>query len=159
MSTHTGASAPSTAPEFTIARTFDAPRDLVWRAWTEVEHLAGWLHPFGVTTDSISFDVREGGLYRYTMTNEETGEQYPTGGVFLEVAPQERLVFTWGSPDDSAEEAASVITLTFTEDGERTEMVFHQRGFAGAPGDGYVYDGWDEALNNLAAHLGNQPVR
>lgn len=49
--------------------------------------------------ETISFDVREGGRYRYTMVNIETGEEFPTGGVFLEVVPFERLVFTWGYPD------------------------------------------------------------
>src|SRR5690625_6113348 len=70
-------------PEFTIVRTFDAPRELVWRAWTEDTELAQWLRPFGVTTDSVSFDVRVGGVYTYTMTNDETDEKFPTGGQFL----------------------------------------------------------------------------
>lgn len=140
--------------EFTIARTFDAPRDLVWRAWTEEAHLAQWLHPFGVTTDSVAFDVRVGGAYSYTMKNEETGDEYPTGGVFLEVEPQDRLVFTWGEPGAPVDDAP-VITLTFTERGDSTELLFHLRGIAGQPGDGYVYDGWEEALTNFESHLRN----
>lgn len=139
-------------PEFTILRTFDAPRELVWRAWTEEAELAQWLRPFGVSTDSLSFDVRVGGRYAYTMTNEETGERFPTGGVYLEIEPISRLVFTWGEPGAPVE-SAPVITLTFTAQGDRTELLFHLRGFAGTPGDGYVYDGWDEALTNLDRHL------
>lgn len=139
-------------PHFTITRLFDAPRDAVWRAWTDEAELAAWLRPFGVSTDSVSFDVREGGRYRYTMTNDETGQTYPTGGTFLEVRPKDRLVFTWGSPDDPVE-SAPVITLGFTDLGDRTELVFHLRGIAGAPGDANVYDGWDEALTNLGRHL------
>lgn len=143
---------PAGPPEFSITRVFDAPRELVWRAWTEDAELAQWLHPFGVSTDSVSFDVRVGGRYRYTMTNDETGERFPTGGEYLEVAPVERLVFTWGDPDASVEEAP-VITLTLIPRGEKTEMVFHLRGIAGTPGDGFVYDGWDEALTNIGRHL------
>jgi len=85
----------SEKPEFTITRRFHAPRELLWRAWTEESELAQWLRPFGVSTESVSFDVRVGGTYRYVMVNDETGEEYPTGGEFLEVAPLERLVFTW----------------------------------------------------------------
>lgn len=139
-------------PEFSITRLFNAPRKTVWRAWTEDPELAQWLRPFGVSTDSVSFDVRAGGTYRYTMTSEETGEKFPTGGTFLEVDPMDRLVFTWGDPETPVE-IASVITLTFTEHDDGTELAFHLRGFAGQPGDGFVYDGWDEALTNLNRHL------
>ena len=145
----------STAPEFTITRTFDAPRELVWQAWIEEDQLANWLFPFGVTTSSIAFDVRPGGSYAYTMTNVETGEQFPTGGVFLEVEPIERLVFTWGKPGDDVDTAPR-ISLTFIPHGDRTELVFHMLGHAGKPGDGYVYDGWVEALTNFARHLAGE---
>lgn len=139
-------------PEFSITRVFDAPPELVWRAWTEEAELAQWLKPFGVSTDSVSFDVRTGGQYAYTMTNEETGETFPTGGTFLEVEPMHRLVFTWGEPEAPVD-TAPVITLTLTEHDGGTELVFHLRGYNGKPGDGFVYDGWDEALTNLERHL------
>lgn len=139
-------------PEFSITRLFNAPRETVWRAWTEESELAQWLRPFGVSTDSVSFDVRVGGTYRYTMTSDETGEKFPTGGTFLEIDPMDRLVFTWGDPETPTE-TAPAITLTFTEHDDGTELVFHLRGFAGQPGDGFVYDGWDEALTNLGHHL------
>ena len=146
----------SEVPEFSITRIFNTPRERVWRAWTEDEELARWLRPFGVSTDSVSFDVRVGGQYEYTMTNDETGEKFPTGGVFIEVEPIERLVFTWGEPDAPTEKAP-VITLTFHAlDPDRTELVFHLRGFEGKAGDGFVYDGWDEALINFSRHLSNE---
>lgn len=148
------------SPEFSITRIFNSPRDLVWKAWTEEPELAQWLHPFGVSSDSISFDVQVGGKYRYTMTNDETGEKFPTGGQFLEVEPMDRLVFTWGDPG-APESSEAVITLDFTalEGGEQTELVFHLRGFPGQPGDNNVYDGWDEALTNLSNHLSRPAVR
>lgn len=149
----------TSAPEFSIIRIFDVPRELVWAAWTEESELAQWLRPFGVSTDSVSFDVRVGGHYAYTMTSNETGEKFPTGGVFLEVEPIDRLVFTWGEPGAPVE-TAPVITLTFTAQGaERTELKFHLRGFEGKPGDGFVYDGWDEALTNFGRHLAGEPLR
>lgn len=148
----------TTQPEFSITRSLDAPRKLVWRAWTEESELAQWLRPFGVSTDSVSFDVRIGGHYAYTMTNDETGEKFPTGGVFLEVEPMDRLVFTWGEPGAPVE-TAPVITLSFADQGSGTELVFHLRGFAGEPGDGFVYDGWDEALTNFERHLAGEALR
>lgn len=144
-------------PEFSITRVFDAPPELVWRAWTEEAELTQWLKPFGVSTDSVSFNVREGGKYAYTMTNDETGEKFPSGGTFLEVEPMRRLVFTWGEPEAPVDTAA-VITLTLTEHDGGTELVFHLRGFDGRPGDGFVYDGWDEALTNLERHLAGAPL-
>lgn len=157
MNTTTGpsAEAPQQTPEFSITRVFNAPPELVWRAWTVDDELANWLHPFGVTTDSVSFDVRVGGRYAYTMTNDDTGDKYPTGGEYLEVVPNERLVFTWGNPGDPVE-TAPVITLTFAEHPDGTELVLHMRGYAGRPGDGFVYDGWAEALTNFGRHLAGE---
>lgn len=147
----------STTPEFSITRVFDAPPELVWRAWTDEAELAQWLRPFGVSTESVSFDVRVGGRYSYTMTNDETGEDFPTGGEFLEITPLHRLVFTWGEPDAPIH-GTPVITLTLTPQGERTELVFHLRGFDGRPGDHNVHDGWDEALSNLGRHLAGEEL-
>ncbi|WP_159881551.1 SRPBCC family protein [Paenibacillus puerhi] len=138
-------------PEFTITRTLNARRELVWQAWTEAKQLAAWLP--STPLESISFDVREGGDYHYTMVNNKTGEEYPTGGVFLEVKPFERLVFTWGHPNDPN---SPVVTLTLTEQGNHTEMTFHLRGVAGHPGDRFFYDGWSSTLDTLATHLLDQ---
>ncbi|WP_127587924.1 SRPBCC family protein [Paenibacillus koleovorans] len=143
-------SASTEIPEFTITRTLHALRELVWRAWTEKNELACWLP--STPLETISFDVREGGRYQYTMVNAKTGEQYLTGGVFLEVITFERLVFTWGYPDAPIE-ASPVVTLTLTERGDSTEMIFHLRGVAGHPGDKYFYDGWSHALDDLMSHL------
>ena len=143
-------------PEFTLTRTLDAPRELVWRAWTDESELAAWLpNPL----ESVAFDVREGGRYQYTMIDPQTAEKFPTGGVYLEVVPFERLVFTWGNPDEPAD-SASVATVTLDSDGERTQMTFHLRGFAGYPGDEFVYDGWSDTLDTLArrAASASRPV-
>jgi uncharacterized protein YndB with AHSA1/START domain len=140
----------TSAPEFTITRILNARREIVWRAWTEKKELAVWLP--SAPLESISFDVREGGRYRYTMVNKETGQEIHTGGVFLDVIPHERLVFTWGYPDAPIEDSP-VVTLTFTEQGDHTEMIFHLCGFAGHPGDQYVYDGWSNTLDDLVRLL------
>ncbi|GAA2033529.1 hypothetical protein GCM10009819_17020 [Agromyces tropicus] len=141
--------------EFTITRTFDAPRDLVWRAWTESADAAAWWHPRGIEIKegSVAIDVRPGGRYAYTMVNPADGSEYPTAGVYREVDPPRRLVFTWASPGDP-DDLAPVVTVELAELGdERTEMRFHVRGVAGRPGDEDVYDGWDSAFDVLGEHL------
>lgn len=141
--------------EFTVTRRLDAPRDVVWRAWTDPKELAHWLFPHGATTppESISAEVRVGGAFRYTMIADDTGEKYPTECVYLEVVEPERLQFTWAEPGVPID-SAPVATVTLLERDEQTELIFHLRGIAGRPGDDDVHDGWSEALDNLAAHLG-----
>lgn len=76
-----------------ITRTFNAPRDLVWRVWTEPAHIAQWWGPKGFTTRVEEMDLRPGGKSRYVMIGPD-GAEYPGEGVFQEVVPQERIVTT-----------------------------------------------------------------
>lgn len=141
--------------QFTITRIFDAPRDLVWRAWTESADAAEWWHPRGIEIKdgSVSVDARPGGRYAYTMVNPADGSEYPTAGVYRVVDPPRRLVFTWGSPGEP-DDTAPVITVDLRElDDDRTEMLFHVRGIDGRPGDENVYDGWDSAFDLLGEQL------
>jgi uncharacterized protein YndB with AHSA1/START domain len=144
------------AKQFTITRVFDAPRALVWRCWTDPDEAPYWLHPRGIVTprESVDFDVRTGGAYRYTMVAED-GTEYPTVGTYREVAPPERLVFTWGSPGDD-DASMPLVTIDLAEhgpSGAQTQMTFHLEGIAGVPGDGYVHDGWAEALDLLEERI------
>ena len=145
-----------TMPAFTIIRVFDAPRDLVWRLWTDPDEAPHWLHPRGIVTprDSVEFDVRPGGRYRYTMVAPD-GATSPTVGTSREVEPPERIVFTWGSPGDPDDEMP-LITVDLADHGDgggQTRMTFHLQGIAGEPGDQNVYDGWSEALDLVADRL------
>jgi uncharacterized protein YndB with AHSA1/START domain len=153
---------PTRERQFTITRVFDAPRALVWRCWTDPNEAPAWLHPRGVTTprERVEFDVRPGGRYRYTMVAAD-GTEYPTVGTFREVSPPDRLVFTWGNPGD-ADEDRPLITIELADHGsagEQTRMTFRLRGLTGAPGDGYVYDGWSEAFDLLVERLRGAEVR
>jgi uncharacterized protein YndB with AHSA1/START domain len=139
---------------FTLVRNFDATPAEIWRAWTDPDEAATWLHPRGVTTprESVEIDARVGGRYTYTMINDASGEEYPTHGVYLEVVENERLVFTWGNPGEDDDDVP-VITVTIEDLGELTRMTFDIRGVAGVSGDDYIYDGWEQALDELAAGL------
>ena len=78
---------------FTLTRWLDAPRDRVWRAWTDPRELAQWWGPHGFTNPVAEADVRPGGSLRIVMRSPE-GEEFPMSGEFLEVDPPARLVFT-----------------------------------------------------------------
>jgi uncharacterized protein YndB with AHSA1/START domain len=115
----------ATAQEIPITRVFDAPRELVWKAWTEPDQLAQWWGPPGWTTplDTITMDVRPGGAFRLTGISED-GTEMPQEGVYREVVEPERLVFEEPAKNNWHEGAVSVVTLTDLGDG-RTEMVSH----------------------------------
>jgi uncharacterized protein YndB with AHSA1/START domain len=83
----------ATRPDMTIVRVFDAPRHLVWKAWTEPQHLAQWFGPKGFTNPVCEVDPRPGGTLRITMQSPD-GTLYPMVAVFNEVVELERLVWT-----------------------------------------------------------------
>jgi uncharacterized protein YndB with AHSA1/START domain len=113
---------------FTMTRVFEAPRERVWREWTEPERFADW---FGgteseVPVSTVSMDVREGGSWRATMFAGPGRREIQWRGEFLEVIEPERLVLTFADrPGDRYE--LVIVELTDLGDG-RTEMVFEQRG-------------------------------
>jgi uncharacterized protein YndB with AHSA1/START domain len=112
----------TTAQEIEITRVYDAPRELVWRAWTEPEELVRWWGPSGWSTplDTVTMEVRPGGTFRLTSISDE-GAEMPVAGVYREVAEPERLVLE--EPPDHAWHEGSVSTVTFTDLGEgRTEV-------------------------------------
>jgi uncharacterized protein YndB with AHSA1/START domain len=139
----------------TITRVFDAPRALVYKAWTTPEHFAAWYGGADaeVPLDRISLDVRPGGAWSLVMLVPDHGEM-PFHGVYREVVAPERLVFTVkdaSSPDDIEGE---IVTVTFADRGESTEMVFHQGG-GNLTGEQYegAKHGWGLFFDALSDHL------
>jgi uncharacterized protein YndB with AHSA1/START domain len=114
-----------TPRDITITRVYDAPRELVWRAWTEPDRLARWWGKRGwnAVPSSITMDVRPGGVFRVLTVHEEDGAELLTEGVYREVVAPERLVFA-EPPRENCHEGARG-TVTFTDLGDNgTEMVF-----------------------------------
>lgn len=146
----------TTDREFTITRVFDAPRQLVWKAWTDPEHLARWWGPHDFTTplSTISMDVRPGGRLRATMIADADRTQYPFEMVYREVVEPERLVLAWGDPRHPvAPQGAAVATVTFTDLGDKTEMRFHQAGINTDEGHTNANAGWSQSFERLAESL------
>lgn len=118
----------ATTREVTIRRVFDAPREQVWRAWTEPEQLSRWWGARGWSAplSEIRMDVRPGGEFRVLGVRDSDGAQMPTVGVYREVLAPERLVFAEAADEGCPESEGSVGTVMLTDLGDgRTEMVFH----------------------------------
>jgi uncharacterized protein YndB with AHSA1/START domain len=106
----------------TLTRAFDAPRALVWRAWTDPKSVAQWFGPRGFNSSVPEFDVRVGGAFRIVMHGPD-GNDYPMKGVFLEVVPPERLVYTNIALDsDGNHLLEGETTVTFTEQHGKTTL-------------------------------------
>ena len=106
--------------EFTLTRLFEAPRPLVWEAWTRPEHIEKWFGPDGFTTRNIAMDVRPGGLWRFTMTGPD-GTVFRDRAEYLEVVPAERLVYWHGNDKDDDPERFHV-TVTFADEAGGTRV-------------------------------------
>jgi uncharacterized protein YndB with AHSA1/START domain len=143
------------AEGITTTRTFDAPRERVWKEWTEPERFADW---FGggeseVPLSTLSMDVRSGGSWRATMFAGAERREIQWKGEYLEVAEPERLVFTLS--DQPGEDAYEVVTVVLTDLGDgRTEMHFQQRG-GGLSAEQYkgAEQGWSSFFDRIAEHL------
>ena len=109
--------------KISISRIFAAPRDLVWRAWTEAEQLAQWFMPHGFTVPACHMDLRPGGKFTMTVRGPD-GTESPTGGEFKEIDPPQRLVFTTTAFDgpDGVPMLEVLNTVTFADRGEKTEL-------------------------------------
>jgi uncharacterized protein YndB with AHSA1/START domain len=144
--------APRHGHTLVIKREFDAPRDLVFRAWTEPRHLIHWYGPAGFTVTHAERDARPGGAWRSCMRSPE-GADHWVGGVYREVVPPERLVFThvWESPGHAIGHE-TICTVELSDAGtRRTAMVFRQDHIESeASRDGHA-GGWGGAFDRLEA--------
>lgn len=154
----TSAGLSTTEPqEFVTTRVFDAPRELVWRAWTDPKHLAQWWGPHRFTNPVCEVDVRPGGAIRIHMRGPD-GTVYPMTGVYREVVEPERLVFASAALDPEGNPLFEVLnTLVFTEQGRKTTLrlqarVIKSTAFAAQHLKG-MDAGWTQSLERLAAQL------
>ena len=165
----TGASARN-PDEFVITRTFDAPRDLVFRAWTEREHLMRWWGPKGFTMRAGKIDLRPGGVFHYGMRAPDGSDMWGRW-IFREVVKPERLVFIASFSDEQGGEARhpmapdwpleTLSTITFADEGGRTTVTIrwtpHKATDAErktfAAGRDSMQKGWTGTLDQFADYL------
>jgi uncharacterized protein YndB with AHSA1/START domain len=159
--------------EFVITRTFDAPRALVFKAWTDPKHMAQWWGPDGFTNPVCELDVRPGGAWRIVM-RAPNGEEHPAKGVYREIVPPERLVFTidhselsdqWhdhvnpGRDKSKGKPALEGIsTVTFDEQNGKTILTIRTRFESVQILEAFakmgMAQGWSQSLERLAQELG-----
>lgn len=153
--------------ELRITRTFDAPRELVWKAWTDQRMIQKWWGPRGVTNPTCEWDARPGGrIYIVMLAGKELGPaegmKWPMKGTFREVTPQSRLVFVGGALDDVDRSSDTfieqVVTVDFEDLGGKTKMDLHlvvtKAEGARAPGalQGMT-QGWSQQIDKLGELL------
>jgi uncharacterized protein YndB with AHSA1/START domain len=137
-----------------MTRTFDAPRSLVFEAWTERRHLEHWQGaPQGFTVTTEEADIRPGGRFRICMRSPE-GVDHWLQGVYREVVAPERLVFTHTWLDAERKPGTeTLVTITFAERGGKTELTLRQTGFKSEESRAGHEGGWASTFDRLAEYL------
>lgn len=153
MAAMTDAAPRSVAHELLITRVLDAPRALVFRAWTEPERLVRWWGPRGFSTPSCKMDVRPGGAWRVCMRSPE-GSLHWLRCTYREVEEPARLAFTWAWEDAEGRPGhETLVTVDFVEQDERTRLVVHQAAFESESARDSHHEGWSGTLDRLADFL------
>ncbi len=159
--TDTRAAMKAAERELVITRVFDAPRELVWKAWTDPAHVAKWWGPKGFTTPVCALDLRPGGAIRIDMRGPD-GVVAPMTGVFHDIVESERLVFTTSAFEDAEGHPQLDVlnTVTFAEHDGKTTLTLQAVVVTAAPTVGHVQaalvgmeEGWTQSLDRLGDDL------
>ena len=136
---------------FQVRRVYKAPVAAVYAAWTDPEQVKHWMGPSDDFGESeVTMDVRVGGRYRIVM-HAPDGEVHRVGGVFREVVPNKKLVYSWAW--ESTPERESLVTLEFKPSGEGTELVLAHQQFADPQARDKHQEGWIGCLDRLGRFL------
>jgi uncharacterized protein YndB with AHSA1/START domain len=137
-----------------ITRIFDAPRELVWKAWTEPERMVKWHGPRGFTCIIERSDFRPGGAFRIHMRGPENDEHWRQG-VFREIVAPERLVMAgcWADAQGRPVGPETTVTVTLENLGARTQLTLHQALFESVTARDAHNGGWNSSLDCLAEYL------
>ena len=151
--------------ELRIVRVFDAPRERVWKAWTDPEQVKSWWGPRSFTAPFAKIDLRVGGKYLYCMRSPD-GKDYWSTGVYREIVPLQRIVATdsfadekgnvvpashYGMPSDVPMEMQ--VTVTFEEVGGKTRMTLKHVGIPAGDQSKMAEMGWNTSFDKLAKAL------
>ena len=146
----------SAQPDVTIVRVFDAPRALVWKAWTDSSLLAQWFGPTHFTNPVCEVDARTGGTMRITMQGPD-GTQYPMVAAYDEVVEPERIVWTTDVEHDGNVRFVIRQVTTFAENGGTTEVTIRAFILRATPESdgalGGMEEGWNQSLDTLETLL------
>ena len=137
-------------PSLTLKRRLKAAPEKVYAAWTDPEKIVKWFGPEQIETLSAQADARVGGRFRIVMRSSD-GEEHDVGGVYREVVPNKKLVFTWAWR--ATPERESLVTVLIKPDGARSWLTLvHEQFFDEAARDRHEH-GWTGCLNKLERYL------
>ena len=133
-----------------ITRIFDAPRERVFRAWTDPDEVAAWYGPEHVDTPRVHIDLRVGGRYELTMVQRGGGAEYAIGYEIVELVEPELIVLRSDPMPEAGMPEPSVLRVEFHDHGARTRMTLSDGPFPPA-GRGHAEGGWNAACDKLAS--------
>ncbi|GCE31872.1 ATPase [Dictyobacter alpinus] len=136
--------------EIVITRTFNAPPRLVFEAWTRPEHVQHWYRTRDMTLVICQIDLRPGGAYRYVL-QDTSGQEYAFSGVYREVVPYTKLVYTDGFEGMPGHEA--VVTLTFEEDNGKTTLMSRSLYQSEEDRNAHLNSGMEQGTRELLSRL------
>lgn len=153
MSANPSANAEATGGEIFIRRILAAPRTLVFKAWTDPQHLARWFGPNDFTVPHVALDLRVGGKWRIGIRSPE-GRDYAMHGVYREIVVPERLVFThiWEEGHDSPNHE-TLITIKLAESAGKTTLTFHKAILKDLTAHASQTTGWNQCLDRLGVYM------
>ena len=145
--------------EFVVTRLFDAPRRLVFKAWTEPQHLARSWGPKGFALISSAAQVRPGGAWHRTMRSS-WGTVFRKHGVYRDIVPPERLVFTYVSDDAEGNPGPeTLVTVSFADLGGRTRPTLRQTLFTSVAARDAHHAGWTSCFEGFAEYLAGGSIQ
>ena len=155
------AAAVDAPPSLTVTRLYDAPREAVFRAWTDPVQFSRWMGPGSIRAEVKQMETKPGGAYRIVMHGTPKGTSVVSGS-YREIVPPERLVFTWAWEEDEATHRAgheSIVTVTLRAVGTRTELTLrHERLESTTSRDSHG-QGWNGCLDKLGPWLADNARR
>lgn len=147
---------PASDRELVLTRLIDAPREKLYRAWTEPELLKQWFAPLPWTTPRVEVDLRPGGTNFFVMRGPD-GKEFPNRGVYLEVVENERLVFTdaYTKAWEPSEKPFMTVIVTFAEEVGKTRYPARVQHWTVADREAHermgFHEGWGQCADQLAA--------
>jgi len=141
---------PVTDRDVYISRSFAAPREMVWKFWTEPARLAEWFGPAGIHTpvERIDVDLRDGGVWNLGMTDDTTGEIYPLSATITKAVEPEYLEMVVSAQTSAGDLEDIILRVQFHDHGDRTRMTLHQGPFTPDNRD-LTADGWNQSFVRL----------
>lgn len=135
--------------EIVITRIFDAPRERVWKAWTDAREIKQWFAPGDMDIPEAEVDLRVGGKYRVVMRDAAQNIRHVAIGLYREIKPPKQLVFSWSWEGDP-NRGEMLVTLEFRDLGNRTELVLTHQFIPNEESKKMHTEGWIGCLDKLA---------